>query len=865
MNEKAYSLRRLLILIFFVFILAAPVLYLSTDFLVEISWHDSLGFLTYYLMRIGYRDIIALVITVIQGCFIFLNFTLIPVLFKFKPASLFPKPSLRHNLSCLLFRPSIRLFFISAIIFTIPILTPIYLYWEGFLLFFFNAGSNLTDPVFGRDVSFYLFSYPLIKQIQSEMLLVFSLLFATIAVAYWLVNRQLTGGKKTFPGGVRIHLTLLIGAIIAIQAWSIWLERFDILYVERHLPVFFGPGFVEINFQLPLIWLNYLFFIGMAAATIFYLYTRRGIRALLGCALIYWSMTAIKHTLWVPELIDQIYVDPNPVTAERKNIAYNIDATQQAFGLNQIESVEYPVKTDPVRINPQAIADVLENIPLWDNELLMAGFDQLQAVRPFFDFYDVAVDRYQIEGRNYQVNVAARELQLNKLPDAARTWNNRHFVYTHGYGLVMAPSLQQANQPMRWLIKNLNNQSEYPQLSITQPEIFYGLADYDYAIVPNDAPIPQVDDSSFQMTTDYQGNGGIDISTLFRRTTLAGYFQDFDMLLTTNMTPKSRILFRRNILEKIKILTPFLTIDANPYPVVVNHKIYWIADAYTTSNLFPAASRYQFPIDNETASEPINYIRNSVKIIVDAYTGAITFYLIDSNDPVAMTYRRIYPTLFKDANEIPEAFINHLSYPSKLFALQMAVYARYHPNNPDIYYQQSEAMTFPEIKGDKVLPYYLTLAPETGTKTGHSDEYKFLLLSPLSQIGRDNLSIIAMAGCIKAVDCQTNYSADIMVYKFPINQQIEGPAQMTGLIDQDPEISRQLSLWEKRGATVIRGRMIIVPVDGSLLYVQPVYTTSTGNTGFPQLARIIVAMNKVAAMDVSVEQAFAKLREKLGI
>ncbi|WP_051906398.1 UPF0182 family protein [Methylomarinum vadi] len=836
----------------------------AMHFLVEIWWHASLGMLLYYLMRVVYRDLIALAITLVQGGFIFVNFILIPRLLRIDPAGLFGGSGLKNRLAVLLLTPSVRLAMICVAIFTMPILTPIYLHWEDFLLFFFNAGSNMKDPVFGQDVSFYLLSFPLIKLVQNEMLVVFSLLFATIAACYWQANRQQTD-RELLPGGAKIHLALLIGVIVAILAWSINLERYEILYVDRHQPVYFGPGFVEMNFQLPLIWLNFLFFIVAAFSAVVYLYTRRGLKWMCASALIYFAMVAFKQTHWVPSLIDRFYVAANPVTAERKNMAYNIEATLQGFGLNQVDIVEYPLKSESAPLNSQAIKDVLKNIPLWDHELLLAGYDQMQAIRPFFAFKDVAVDRYRLEGVNVQVNVAARELNFYRLPRSAKTWNNLHFIYTHGYGLVMTPSLQQADQPMQWLIRDLNNLTDYEQLKIKQPQIFYGMAKYAYAITPNDARPPHPKGATFRLRNDLMVEGGVTISSLLRRIVLSAYFQDFDLLFTTNMTEDSRMLFRRNIIERVNTLAPFLTLDPNPYPVVINNKIYWIVDAYTTSDRFPVVASYDFPLDDGMEVKPVNYLRNSVKIIVDAYNGDVDFYLVDPNDPIATTYRNIYPMLFKNAAEIPQSFINHLSYPSRLFALQMAVYARYHQTNPDVYYQQSEAMTFPQLDGKKMLPYFLTLIPGGGVSKANPDLYRFLLVAPMAQIGRANLGMITMAGCIKAADCQSAYSADIVNYRFPVDQQVEGPAQISGLINQDPEISRQLTLWQQRGTSVIKGRMIIVPVDGRLLYIQPVYTKATRSTGFPQLTRVIIAMNRVVAMDTSLESAFEKLKGKLGV
>ncbi len=863
MQADANSSTRLVVLGGGFFLIAGLFIFAATHFLVEIWWHASLDMLLYYLMRVLYRDLIALAVTLAQGGFIFLNFITIPLVLRCQPAALFPRSRVMNRLGRLLLTPSGKLFVLSAAIFTMPILTPIYLHWEDFLLFFFNSGSDMKDPVFGQDIGFYLFSLPLIKLVQNEMLAVFSLLAATIALWYWLVNRQLNGGKQALPAAAEIHLALLIAVIVAILAWSIYVERFEILYVDRHLPVYFGPGFVEMNLQLPLIWINFLFFVVAAVALVVYLFTGRGLKVMWASAGIYIAMMALKHTDWVPASIDRFYVDANPVTAERSNIAYNIEATLQAFGLDRVETVDYALDSDTAPIDDQAITKVLENIPLWDSELLLAGYNQMQAIRPFFGFNRVAVDRYRIEGRNVQVNVAARELNAKNLPPAAKTWNNLHFIYTHGYGLAMTPSLQQANQPMQWLIRDLSPQTAYPQLAIGRPQIFYGLGDYDYAVTPNDARPPQPKDGNFQLRNDLQAAGGVAVSSLLRRLVMAAYLQDVDLLLTTNMTENSRLLFRRNIIEMIGALAPFLTLDGSPYPVVVGQKIYWIIDAYTTSDRYPVVAGYAFPLGEDEEGKTINYIRNSVKIIVDAYSGAVDFYLIDPADPVAATYRNVYPSLFKDAGQIPQAFINHLSYPSRLFTLQMAVYARYHQTDPDVYYQQSEALTFPRIDDRKVLPYFLTFSPGGGVSRANPELYRFLLVAPLSRIGRDNLGMIAIAGCIKAAECRSSYSADIASFRFPPDQQIEGPAQMAGFIDQDPEISRQLTLWQQRGTNVIKGRMIIVPVGGRLLYIQPVYTRAKRSTGFPQLTRVIVAMNRVAAMEESLEGAFQKLKGKL--
>lgn len=836
----------------------------SSSLLVDMWWHGSLNYLVYYLMRLGYRDVIVVAISLLQGSFIFLNFILIPTLLQFDPASLCLSSPLKHKVSKLLFKPSVGLFLISVGIFTVPILTPIYLQWEAFLLFYFNSGSSVTDPIFQKDIAFYLFAYPVIKLVQNEMLVVFSLLLATIYSAYLFCNIQLNGKRRAFPTAVKIHITLLALILIGLQGWSIIMQRFDILYIDRHEPIFFGPGFVDMNFHLPLISLTYFVFLGAATAGLVFLYSGRGKRGFLAIVALYLAMIGVKYAKWVPELIDRIYVEPNPVGIEGPNMLNHIKATQQAFGLSPIRELDYPINRSP-QINTSAISAVLANIPLWDHDLLLPSFEQLQAIRPYFGFQSISADRYLLGSENLQVNVAARELKTSNLPKQAQNWNNLHFVYTHGYGVAMAYSLQKAEEPMQWLLQNLMPQTPFEQLKLSRPEIYYGLAEYPYAIVPNDASSENQNASDTLLSSAYQGDGGVPISGLFHKLVFSSYFQDANLLFTASTNKNSRVLLRRNIKDSIQRLAPFLTLDTSIYPVISNGKIYWIADAYTTSDDYPLVNKYALP-NTENSNQPhINYLRNSVKIIVDAYTGRTDFFIVDANDPIAMTYRNIYPSLFKMASDIPKPFINHLSYPEALFALQMKIYARYHVPDPAAFYQQSETMDFPEVDGKKTLPYYLTVAPENTDQPGIQKPLQFLLVTSLAQSGRDNLRSVVMAGCIEAPDCDSRYVADLLTYKFPANQQIEGPAQITALINQDTEIAQQFALWKNLDIEVIKGRIIIIPIASRMIYVQPIYTAATRSNGFPQLARIVVAMNKVAAMDRTVAGAFNKLQTKLGL
>ena len=338
------------------------------------------------------------------------------------------------------------------------------------------------------------------------------------------------------------------------------------------------------------------------------------------------------------------------------------------------------------------------------------------------------------------------------------------------------------------------------------------------------------------------------------------------MLFSTSVNNRSRLLILRNIKERIATIAPFLKQDSSPYPVIVDQKIYWIIDAYTTSDLYPVVQPVDSPFvehDPEKEPETINYVRNSIKIIVDAYNGSVDFYIVDPDDPIVSAYKSAYPTLFKSMSDMPKQFIRHLSYPQDLFSLQMQIYARYHQTDPNVFYQQSQALQFATMEGNVMIPYYLTIDILDKPGRRESEHEKFVLVNPYSPIGRDNLNSIVLAGCLDVENCNDEYIADIYFYAFPENVQVDGPEQVNALIEQNPEISSLFSLWDQRGSKVIRGRMLILPIEKSILYIQPIYLVSSATTSFPQLARIIVSMNQETAMGNSVESAYKQLEQKL--
>jgi len=821
--------------------------YFFFDFLLELWWFNSLDLGSYFLLRESYSFLVILCSSVFFIVLAQLNLVIIPRRLDGQSNFFLLKNRYFSWLVCLLI--------------SIPLLIPIYTNWETFLLFYFSASSELTDPVYSKNLSFYFFSYPVYQLIQSQLLWFFSLIFIVISSEYYFSNKN----NKEHAGisdKAKIHIGSLAFILVILQAWSIALERIDMLYEDRHLPVFFGPGFVEMSYQLTLIWFSFLLFLLLIGSAVYNLYSGKKIKLTVGLVLLYFSITAIKHIDFIPNIIDQYYVSPNPVTAESKYIKNHIKATSDAFNFSDITEINYPITQS---VNAQLSTEIqreLSNIPLWDNELLLPVYKQLQSIRSYFSFNTVTVDRYLLNGSNTQVNVAARELDYKSLPKNAQNWRNQHLVYTHGYGLVMSPSEQQGNKPVQWIIQDFGQSVQTNKLKAEYPEIYYGLADYPYAIVPNTESLPNNNKSVGDLSTDYKGSGGVALSTIFQKIIVSSFLKDSKIFFSSGINSNSRILVRRNIYKRIKAIAPFLHLDKDAYPVLANNKVYWIIDAYTYSNKYPLVKPITLNKE-DSADQAFNYARNSVKVVIDAYNGSINFYVTDKQDPIIKTYQRLYPSLFKNITDAPRALIKHFSYPKDWFSLQMKLYSKYHQKDPSVFYQQSDALEFAKMDDKTVMPYYLTMDIEELAKTQFEERQKFVLVSPLSPIGRDNLNTIALAGCLKTSHCDEHYQDDIFIYKLPDIFQVEGPAQISALMHQNPDISSQLSLWDQHGSKVLYGRIIIIPIDHSIIYIQPLYLESTSDQGFPSLAKVIVSMNRQTHMADSLTEAFKGLQYKM--
>lgn len=839
-----------------------------TDLIVDFWWHIELGLQEFFWLKLLYRYILAGVVTLFFFLIFFLNFWAASRFLgvdEDRLASLSHDELSRRQRFLNLFQTgSIRVYIPLSLILAIGIAIPFYKEWHAALLFVFGPKSGVKDFVFGQDVSFFLFSYPVFQLIQREMLIASIILTAAVALLYFLEHRISAGKGKEWAAGAKVHLTGLAIVTTLILAWGFILERYQLLYTEAHEPQFFGPGFLELNYHLPLIWLSVASLIGAVLAGLWYAHQRKGLVPALSLGVIFLVTLVVRNISVIPEAIDRFVVKPNPVKTERVSMKNNIDATLAAYDLNNITNIDITPGMPADDVLDPELRSHLYNIPVWDPEFLDDVYQQLQGIRPYYHFTNVDVDRYMLNGRLEQVNLAARENNISLLPPAAQNWENTHLRYTHGYGAVATPAAQDGQTSMHWYLQDLTMQSNGQFEVVERPDIYYGEENLSYAIVPNKLDLVGIPSADEESSFNYTGSGGVPISSLFRKLLFALYFRDETLFFSVNIDGKSKALFHRNIVERVRELTPFLHLDHDPYIVITPKRIFWIIDAYTTSDWYPVSKRMSAHFNRDEGERQFNYIRNSVKIVVDAFDGRVDYYINDKTDPIIQGYNNAYPGLFKEISTMPPALKEHLRYPKDLFVNQMKIYARYHQTEPALFYEQAETWDFARANDAIVKPYYLTTALE-----GYqSERHNFVLLNPMTPIGRSNLSVLAVAGTFapgqEPVTPQGKSNGKkIIMYRFSRESQVEGPAQVSALIDQDPEIARQLTLWDQRGSRVLRGRIIVLPVGRSVLYVQPVYIVSTSGTRIPELQRIILSMGNVVVMDASLENGIVELEKRL--
>ncbi|HAK38353.1 MAG: UPF0182 family protein [Nitrospinaceae bacterium] len=703
--------------------------------------------------------------------------------------------------------------------------------WEIVQLYAKAVPFGSADPIFGNDYSFYLFTLPFLNLGKSILWEAFVVLGIGTGIIFFLKQFIYLG-----PNGIvmqveaRRPLSSLVFYFLILMAMEFHLQRYDLLLEGNGVVT--GIGFADYYGQLPI--LNTMSWLSLAGAGLsFFIATGRGVKkvvlALTGIGVIYFAGS------FYPKILQNFVVNPNELIKETPFIEHTIAGSLKAYGLDTTESKRLTGAESLNAESIQANSLTIENIRLWDQEPLLDTLGQIQEIRTYYQFNSVDNDRYTIDGKYRQTLLSPRELQSENLPN--RTWINEHLTFTHGYGVSLSPVNQITPQGMPVLfIKDIPPQSNV-DLKVEQPEIYFGELSNDHVFVNTGTKEFDYPEGEKNVYKNYEGSGGFPVDSFIRKLLLAARFKTLKILFSQDIKSESRVLMYRNITERVLQVVPFLRLDSDPYLVVTEGKMKWIYDAYTVSDQFPYS---------QTIPRFGNYVRNSVKIVIDAYEGSMQFYITDPNDPVILTWKNIFPKLFKDLSEMPEDLRSHIRYPSDLFTIQAFIYATYHMKTPQVFYNKEDQWEIPEIDNKMMEPYYTIMKLPGNTK----EEY--ILMLPFTPRGKSNLS----AWMVAQSDGE-NYG-QLVAYTFPKQKLIYGPNQIVARINQDAEVSRQISLWDQRGSKVIQGTMLVIPIEESLIYVRPLYLKADAGK-IPELKRVIVGYEDRIAMESTLEKALAEI------
>jgi uncharacterized protein len=734
--------------------------------------------------------------------------------------------------------------------------------WPTFLLWANRVDFGTDDPQFGRDIGFYFFQLPLIDLVLDEIwgALLTALLFSAAAHYIYGAIRPQRGLAGVAPAALA-HLSVLLGLVALVKAVQYWFGQYHLNFSPRGVVT--GASYTDVTAQLPA--LRLLAAISVISAILFLVNIRVRRLSLPLAAVGIWILTAfLAGGVW-PWWVQRFSVDPQELDRERRFIERNLSATREGFGLQDVETRSFAASGDLTGDDLEANRDLLDNVRVWDPAVLQEAYQQLQAIRTYYNFPDVDVDRYQVDGRPRQVLLSARELSLDDLPTPARNWANLHLRYTHGYGLVasLANSRTPAGQPS-FIVKDVPGtvSPEASSLATEEPRIYFGesFEPFEYSIVFSkqeeiDYPVQDgVEESS------YEGAGGIEVGNILRRLAFAVRETDPNLVLSSLITNDSRILIYRNVRDRVLRAAPFLRLDSDPYITAVDDRLVWILDAYTVSPWYPYSQRFDMDeivgSGEQSALEgDANYVRNSVKVMVDAYDGTMEFHIIDEEDPLIQAWRKAFPALFTD-EELPADIQEHFRYPEDLFKLQSEVYLTYHMNEAGAFYSKEDEWEIPDVSNQQdtiattaatqVAPTYLLFE-----LPGESEE-EFLITQSFTPRARDNMISFMVARS------DPDVYGELINLQFPRQQRVPGPAQVNATINQDFEIAQNLTLLRQEGSQVTFGSLVTLPIEDSILYVQPVFVRAEG-IAIPELKRVVVVFGEEVVMEESFEEALASL------
>ncbi len=766
--------------------------------------------------------------------------------------------------------------------------------WEIILKFINKVPSSISDPILHKNVGFYLFSLPFWNNFYGLLisLSIIGLAACAITIFFWFDGKNIlvqppAGDDKTLSQTYK-PLFLNASIFIFILAFGKYLSRFNLMYSSTG--VVYGPGWTDVNILLPayniIIILTFLTGLALLISPLrnllkkllekFKIYGSRFYSSVFLAAGIFIIGIWFLGLTALPGIFQWIIVSPNEITYEKPYILNNIKYTRYGFDLNNIESKQYPVSGNFTQKTVDNNQQIFSNVRLWDWRALDAVFKQFQEFRLYYEFEDVDIDRYSFDSTYRQVMISAREIQPNSLPQQSQTFVNKRFQYTHGYGVTLTTVSDFTNQGLpNLLIKDIPPVSKYPALNVSQPRIYYGELTNSYVVANSQEKEFDYPNGEENKYNRYDGKGGVLLSNIWRKFLYGWKFGGSQFFFSSYTTENSRILFYRQIEERVKNLAPFLHFDQDPYIVLANGKLYWIIDAYTASDYYPYSQPYSSDETieynegsgtTELHSNTVpylngeNYVRNSVKAVVDAYDGSVDFYIVDKEDPVIKVWNNIFPGMFKTKEEMPKDLLHHIRYPIDYLLVQGLVYEKYHMTDPTVFYNQEDLWIRATEKYysniQPVQPYYIMW------QFPGSNKPQFVLILPFTPKNRQ-----VMIGWIAGM-CDGDDYGKFLAYQFPKDKLVLGPQQIETKIDQDSFLSGQLTLWDQRGSKVIRGNVLAIPVEKTLFYVEPIYLQSE-TAAYPELRLVAVMhgedLNYAPSFDKALEGLFSKTKPQIAV
>lgn len=835
------SIRKILLVVIALVVVGFPFLEKVVDLVTDWWWYRSLGYSLVFSIRLETQLLLGIVFGLLFFLIVYINIRLAraagpgstePGRFAWEDFPYYRELKIFLNRFLLVAVALIALFFGTWAA----------TQWDVFLRFTHASSFGLADPLFHRDIGFYVFKWPFYEFLQAFGMaaIVLSIL---VTFLIHLTGGQLHFARKGLSLGrpMRRHLFVLLGLMFLLLTLRFQFNAWDLLYSARG--VVYGAGYTDVHAELPLL----RFLAAASAVTALLCFVQVFVSGykpvLVGVGLI--LLGTIGQSFY-PAVVQRFEVVPNEFTKEKPFLVDAVHYTRRAYDVDTVDEREFPASHSLTSEELKRENLTIKNIRLWDYEPLLQTYAQLQEIRTYYDFVDVDNDRYTINGEYRQVMLSPRELSSENLP--SRTWINEHLMYTHGYGLCMGPVNMISNEGLpQFFIKDIPPVST-ANIQVKQPGIYYGELSNDYCFVKTrsrEFDYPYGDENRY---TTYQGSGGVQLDGFFKKLMFAMRFGDSKFLLADDLTPQSRLMFHRRVVERVERLIPMASVDQNPYMVIDRGRLFWIVDAYTTTNLFPYS---------EPRAGVGNYVRNSIKAVVDAYNGDVHLYVSTLQDPLVQTLEKIYPGLLRPLSEMPASLRAHIRVPQFFFSVQASIYATFHMTDPQVFFNKEDLWKIPEsaVSGrtQVMRPYYIIMKlpvqreAEEAASLHHEEE--FLLMIPFTPAKKNNMIAWMAARCDAP-----NYGK-LVVYNFPKDKLVYGPQQVESRIDQEAEISQQLTLWNQGGSQVLRGSLLVIPIQQSLLYVQPLYLSASQGGRLPELKRVIVAYSDSIAMGQNLEEA----------